>query len=1067
MFRHVRLRMTLALGALAAVVLLSPPDLAAQGGSITGRVTDSQTGNPVSAAQVFIADLDQGGLTRQNGSYLLLNVPTGTHTVTVQRIGYRVLTAEVTVGAGETAAQNFQITEEALSLDEIIVTGTPGGTQRRAIGNTVTTVDVSTIVENVAISNMQDLLAGRTPGLQFARLSGNVGTGAPITIRGVGSFSFTRNQPLVYVDGVRVNNDPEAGPNLGNGDNVNVLDDFNPNDIESIEIIKGPAAASLYGTEASAGVIQIITKKGNEGAPQFNFSIKQGANYLQDPQGRLGEKFTCPTDPGPGPTACQSEGDLVRYLMYDEGTRYIAEGYFPWPTENLYQNGLSQSYNMDVRGGTQNIRYFLSTNYEDEEGIVWYNKDETFRIRGNIGVVFSDKFSLDVSTGFVDGYTRFAAPTRSDGGIWQDLLWSNGYYLDRVNSFDKPGSNARLGGFQEHLPSDVADVEATRDYTRFTGSATLNFRSGDFDFAGITSSLTQRLVLGIDKGWDTDRQLFPLEAGPVPENLTDFKSSWASVYSETVDGTMYYERPVQQNLSFDYSLTLDTDVGDAWGLNTSFGAQYYSDENDYFASNGTGFASPLSTTINQLSPATVTTAYSLVQNRSLGFYIQEEVSLNDRLFLTGAMRFDDNSSFGTDAPAQQYPKLSGTWVLSEESFWNFDLVNSLRLRGAWGQAGRQPSATSGQNIYVAIPGPGGASAIRPASPGNPAVEPEVSTELEVGFDLAMFDDRISAEVTHYWRKDENALLSIPIPSSFGFPGSVSTNLGRIDNWGWEAIVGTRIVDNSTWSFDLDLAADYTNNKIMTLGDYPGTTRIALGLPYPNHNEGDYVVSAQFDPLGDRNNAFGQAISGMCDEGVSLAPQGSDDPEAWGRTEGGAIKPCGDIPNQNLYVGRAFFTHTFSIAPRISLMDNQLQIFALAEGKYGKLHTDNGSQWGHIYNNSKNSRLENDPIWTYSDKVNPGGQFTRTKTYFDADFWKLREVGARFSFPQAWVDGIGASRASLAVSARNILSIWRKQTDIYGAALADPEYGTSSLDGTSNYWETPPLTSLNLTMRVTF
>jgi hypothetical protein len=530
---------------------------------------------------------------------------------------------------------------------------------------------------------------------------------------------------------------------------------------------------------------------------------------------------------------------------------------------------------------------------------------------------------------------------------------------------------------------------------------------------------------------------------------------------------MYYERPVQQNLSFDYSLTLDTDVGDAWGLNTSFGAQYYADENDYFASNGTGFASPLSTTINQLSPATVTTSYSLVQNRSLGFYIQEEVSLNDRLFLTGAMRFDDNSSFGTDAPAQQYPKLAGTWVLSEESFWNFDVVNSLRLRGAWGQAGRQPSATSGQNIYVAIPGPGGAAAIRPASPGNPAVEPEVSTELEVGFDLAMFDDRISAEVTHYWRKDENALLSIPIPSSFGFPGSVSTNLGRIDNWGWEAIVGTRIVDNSTWSFDLDLAADYTNNKIMTLGDYPGTTRIALGLPYPNHNEGDYVVSAQFDPLGDRNNAFGQAISAMCDEGVSLAPEGSDDPEAWGRTEGGAIKPCGDIPNQNLYVGRSFFTHTFSIAPRISLLDNQLQIFALAEGKYGKLHTDNGSQWGHVYNNSKNSRLENDPIWTYSDKVNPGGQFTRTKTYFDADFWKLREVGARFSFPQAWVDGIGASRASVAFSARNILSIWRKQTDIYGAALADPEYGASSLSGTSNYWETPPLTSLNLTMRVTF
>ena len=457
-----------------------------------------------------------------DGSYLLLNVPVGTHTVTVQRIGYRTVTVQLSVGAGETMAQNFQITEEALSLDEIIVTGTPGGTARRAIGNTVTTVDVSDIVQDVSISSMQDLLAGRTPGLQFARLSGNVGTGSPITIRGVGSFSFTRNQPLVYVDGVRVNNDPEAGPNIGSGDNASVLDDFNPGDIESIEIIKGPAAASLYGTEASAGVIQIITKKGNEGAPQFNFSIKQGTNYLKDPAGRLGEMWTCPTDPGPGPTDCQNEADLVPYNMYDEANRYIREGYFPWATENLYQNGLASSYNLDVRGGTQSIRYFLSANYDDEAGIVHYNNDETFRLRANVGVVFSDMFSLDVSTGFVDGYTRFAGPTRSDGGVWQDLLWSNGYYLDRVNSFDRSGANARLGGFQEHLPSDVNDVEATRDYTRFTGAATLNFNSGDFGWLGMNSSLTQRLVMGVDKGWDTNRQLFPLEAGPVPDSGSGF-----------------------------------------------------------------------------------------------------------------------------------------------------------------------------------------------------------------------------------------------------------------------------------------------------------------------------------------------------------------------------------------------------------------------------------------------------------------------------------------------------------------------------------------------------------------
>ncbi|SVC53094.1 uncharacterized protein METZ01_LOCUS305948, partial [marine metagenome] len=207
-------RFTRVLGVLAAATLIGASGLVAQTGSVTGRVTDAQTGNSVAAAQVFIANLDIGVLSQQNGSYLLLNVPAGSQTLTVQRIGYREVTEVVTVSSGGTVALDFQIAEEALQLDEIIITGTPGGTQRRALGNTVATVDVGNITQNVAVTNMQDLISGRTPGLQFTRLSGNVGTGSPMTIRGVGSFNFSRNQPLVYVDGVRVNNDSEAGPNL-------------------------------------------------------------------------------------------------------------------------------------------------------------------------------------------------------------------------------------------------------------------------------------------------------------------------------------------------------------------------------------------------------------------------------------------------------------------------------------------------------------------------------------------------------------------------------------------------------------------------------------------------------------------------------------------------------------------------------------------------------------------------------------------------------------------------------------------------------------------------------------
>ncbi|SVC41462.1 uncharacterized protein METZ01_LOCUS294316, partial [marine metagenome] len=391
---------------------------------------------------------------------------------------------------------------------------------------------------------------------------------------------------------------------------------------------------------------------------------------------------------------------------------------------------------------------------------------------------------------------------------------------------------------------DVGEVQATRDYSRFTGSATLNFTSGEMDLYGIPTTITQRAVVGVDKAWDVDRQLFPLEDGNVPANLQQYPpyasgSSWAAVYSETVDGQMFYERPIQGNMSFDYAATIGMDVADMFSFNTAIGAQYYSDTSDYFANDGTGFASTLSTTINQLSQSTVSTDYSFVENKSLGFYVQEEIGYQDRLFLTGALRFDDNSTFGVDAPAQKYPKFSGTWVISEESFWNVGPVNSLRLRGAWGKAGRQPSATAGSNIYVAMTGPGGQAAVRPASPGNPLIGPEVSTELEVGADVAFFDDRISGEFTYYQREDRDALLSIPLFDSFGFPGSVASNLGDINNWGWEAQLSTRVWEGAGMAFDLDMSADYTNNEIVDLGDYnTSDANIRIGWPYPNQTEGD-------------------------------------------------------------------------------------------------------------------------------------------------------------------------------------------------------------------------------------
>ena len=1031
--------------ALVMAFLLVVPGLGAQqGGTVTGRVVDARGGQPIPAVQVFIANLELGGLTQQNGRYLLQNVPAGTHTVSVSRIGYRTTEVQVTVGGGQTVEQNFTMTEEALALDEIIVTGTPGGTRRRAIGNVVTVVDAGAISQRVAVTSVQDLLAGRTPGLLFSRVAGNVGAGSSITIRGASSFDLS-TQPLIYVDGVRVNNATRAGPTLaedrgafsndrGTG-SVSVLDDFNPEDIESIEIIKGPAAATLYGTEASAGVIQIITKRGTQGAPQFSVSQKAGYNYMARPADKVGTNYACLSGFN---TQCTSEADVFAINMYEEGTRQIALGLYPWPTKNLFQNGLSLATNVDVRGGTDNIRYFISANYENEEGPVWFNTDETFRFRANIGIVMSENVSLDVSTAYVDGSTRFLSPVVRDGGLMSDMIGADGWCLDRIAA-----SDCRLLGFQEHLPSEVADIEATRDYNRFTGSMTLNHNIGTW--------FDQRLVMGLDRGLDLNNVLFPLD-------LVD-----PAYNPETRTGQIRIDRNYSTVYSVDYSATGRYNPYESVSLATSAGVQYYVNQYDAFGSKGTGFPSPLSRTINQTPPSSTINSFNFTDDRSLGFYVQEVVGWNDRLFVTAAVRFDDNSTFGAETDFEVYPKFSATWLLSEESFWNFDLLNSFRMRGAWGKAGRQPDTFASKKLFTVIPGPGGTAAITASQPGNPLVGPETSTEIEVGADIALMDDRVSAEFTYFQQKTEDAILSQGVTPSLGTIGSVFENIARLDNWGWEASVSARIYQSSAFSFDLTLTGDHLKNEIFHVaGGFPSfglgrPTGQGDGSPYPAESARYLVTNAEFD-------AAGNLVNVRCDAGVLIGNPDLDDDDR-GRIAGGEEYACPNrqAPRANIILGPSYPTYTWSVAPTFSFLNNDLQVFALAQGQYGGFMTDYPQSVRGLYKVSKQARLTTDPFWAARRLL--GGEFSK----IDTDFWKLREIGFRYSVPQSWADRIGADRASFAFSGRNMWTIWVAQRfGLRGNSVADPENASSGGTGRgANAHQMPPMASAHLTLRLSF
>jgi len=612
----------------------SPPVLRRRVGSITGRVVDGATMAPLGAAQVSIAELQIGALTQNNGQFLITNVPEGSYTVRVNRIGYVEAQAPVTVLTDQAVTLNFSLDSEALALDEVIVTGTPGGTRRRALGNAVTRIQTAEVTERVAVANVQEMLTSRTPGLQFQRVSGNVGSGSNIQIRGTSSFNLSSN-PLIYVDGVRVDNSSKAGPMLANAGTTyrdqqgsgesNTLFDFNPEDIESIEIIKGPAAATLYGTEASAGVIQIITKKGQDGSPRFNLSVRQGVNFVPDPAGKIGTAVSCLTAEVP---PCTSRDDLFTYNMYEEATRYISEGYFDWPTRNLYSYGPSRTYDLNVTGGTANVRYYLSGNFADETGPLYYNTDVTSSFRANVTALLADNLNLDVSTGFVSGNTRYGEPVGSEIGIWRVTKLSDGRCLIRMGL----DSCERRGGFADFRPDDVAKIELTREYERFTGSVALNHTLGDW--------LSQRAIVGLDRRWDVNERLYPKEETIEP------------VIGQTRQGALDRETPNTMNLSLEYAVNATAQVTPNLRSTTSLGAQYFERRYESLFTNGRSFPAAISRTINQTPITQMSLGYSYIENKSMGFYVQEEVGYNDRLFLTGALRFDDNSAFGANFEAQ-------------------------------------------------------------------------------------------------------------------------------------------------------------------------------------------------------------------------------------------------------------------------------------------------------------------------------------------------------------------------------------------------------------------------------
>lgn len=750
------------------MAFLVPTQAVAQDGTVTGQVTAATTGQPINGAQITIMDTQLGVLANASGRFLINNVPAGTHTVQVVYVGYGTATEEVTVTSGGTASVNFALEVSAVAMDELIVTGTAGAVERRKLGTSAASLNVTDVAEVTPLSDFSQTLEGRIPGVRSIGTVGGVGAGRELRIRGTDSFSLGQ-RPVIYIDGVRVDSrQQEWGSGAGGawfgttccafsgGAGEDRLSDLSPDEIERVEVLKGPAASTLYGSEASGGVIQIFTKRGRSNSPaNFALTVNTGFN-------RHRENF---------PTSLRSN------FQGPDGT-------YAWdPNETLIENGLINSYDLTVDGGGEEITYFVSGGFSFEEGSIKPNDQKKANLRVNLNWTAGENLTVGVTS----GYVRNKIYSLQSGNNWLGI-YTNALLTNPLNAT----AEEPYGGGLDVNVEDAQAISTYSDTDRWTGSITLNYTP--------LPNFTHRATVGLDAVNDQKTRTMPFGRnytyiGRQGERNIGYRN--ARKFTADYIGNLDYTLPLLDGLSG----TL------------AFGSQGYWDITSYSMATGRGFAGEGVTTVS--GAALNIGAESFLEELNIGAFVQNRFDF-DNLFITTAVRVDGNSAFGENYGFQVYPKADVAYNLSDNMLPG--LISSAKVRGAVGMAGKAPGAFAQFQTYTPNTVLNDLAGVSPNNPGNDALEPENKIEYEGGIELGLWNDRIGVDATYWHAVTQNALLGIPLPPSEGFSSSRLQNVGEILNKGIEVAMNTTILDRSSFRWSSGVNFEWIHNEILDLGD---------------------------------------------------------------------------------------------------------------------------------------------------------------------------------------------------------------------------------------------------------
>jgi len=798
--------------------------------TLSGKITDSETGEPLPGAQVFVKGTFVGTTTDVNGAYSL-DVD-GSVTVVVAYIGYKTQEVATSGGSG-----NFAMEPDVLRQDEVVVTGLVSTVKRRNAANAVASVSGDDLV-NAPTQTLDQALSGQFAGVNIRRNTGAPGGGVNVNLRGQSTLTGS-TQPLYVIDGVIVNNDANqsgidvvtaatgAGSSRPQGQPTNRIGDINPNDIESIEVLKGASAAAIYGAKASNGVVIIKTKRGRGGKTKFNFSTKTGQSSLLRKMGhRVFETYA---------EAEEQYGADVASLGNNSSGSWAGND-FDYE-EILYgETGQLTEHTVSAVGGDESTQFYLGGQYMDEGGIIKNTGYKKLSGRMNVDHRLSGKAKVSISTNLI----RSEADRGVTGNDNTNMTYgfSIGFTPSFIDIRDTDGDGVYpINPTNPSNPLETAEYFVNNEVThRALGSMTFDYnlyRASNMDLGFLA-------VAGADF-YNQENEVF------IPPFL-QIESSKDEAGQSVMTTT--------DNLNTNLSLNLVHKMKmSGMNFNTTAGLQYETyDWNSVFV-HAIGMI-PTQTNVDKASSQSVYHDRKKRQDR--GQFFQEEVTVGDNLYVAFSMRGDVSSTMGDTETKEWYPKAAASYQLGE-----FAVFDNLKLRGAFGQTGNMPQSKAKYTTMSSSNIGGINGLVASSTRGNSGIKPERTTEMEFGMDFSLMNGLASVEATMYKQDIEDLILLVDLPPSSG-ASYAWENGGEMTTNGMEFALGLNptalvSVGGLDWNFHMTY---YTNESEVTkltvdpynfggFATFLGTYRIEEGYS-PTAIVGSEMTDGKHDVLGDEN-----------------------------------------------------------------------------------------------------------------------------------------------------------------------------------------------------------------------